>query len=75
MENESYGRIVGNPSAQYLNQLAKGLATNYSAITHPSLPNYLAATSGSDWGSQTTIRLLRIRLRTRASLARSPRRA
>lgn len=44
--------IVGNPSAQYLNQLAKecGLATNYSAITHPSVPNYLAATSGSDWG-------------------------
>ena len=52
MENASYDRIVGNPSARYVNQLAKGcgLATNYSAITHPSLPNYLAATSGSDWG-------------------------
>jgi phospholipase C len=52
MENESYDAIVGNPSARYLNQLAAkcGLATNYSAITHPSLPNYLAATSGSDWG-------------------------
>jgi phospholipase C len=52
MENESYDEIVGNPSARYLNQLAAkcGLATNYFAITHPSLPNYLAATSGSDWG-------------------------
>jgi hypothetical protein len=26
------------------------LATNYHAITHPSLPNYLALTSGSTWG-------------------------
>jgi phospholipase C len=52
MENASYDEIVGNPSARYLNELAAecGLATNYSAITHPSLPNYLAATSGSDWG-------------------------
>jgi hypothetical protein len=25
-------------------------ATNYWAITHPSLPNYLALTSGSTWG-------------------------
>jgi len=52
MENASYDGIVGNQSARYLNQLARewGLATNYSAISHPSLPNYLAATSGSDWG-------------------------
>src|SRR5439155_250748 len=27
-----------------------GLATNYHGITHPSLPNYLAMTSGSTWG-------------------------
>jgi phosphatidylinositol-3-phosphatase len=52
MENAPYNSIVGNASARYLNQLANecGLATNYSAITHPSLPNYLAATSGSTWG-------------------------
>jgi phospholipase C len=51
MENASYGEVIGNPSAQYLNRLARacGLATKYRAITHPSLPNYLAATSGSDW--------------------------
>jgi len=48
MENQSYEEIVGSPSAPYLNELARacGLATNYHNITHPSLPNYLAATSG-----------------------------
>jgi phosphatidylinositol-3-phosphatase len=49
MENHSYGDIIGNKSqAPYLNALASGcgLATNYHSISHPSLPNYLAATSG-----------------------------
>jgi len=49
MENHSYGDIIGNKSqAPYLNTLASecGLAANYHSITHPSLPNYLAATSG-----------------------------
>ena len=49
MENHSYGDIIGNTSqAPYINSLAAdcGLATNYHNITHPSLPNYLAATSG-----------------------------
>lgn len=49
MENRSYSDIVGNTSqAPYLNSLAArcGLATDYHSITHPSLPNYLAATSG-----------------------------
>jgi phosphatidylinositol-3-phosphatase len=52
MENASYEQIVGSSSARYLTHLARqcGLATNYHAITHPSLPNYIAATSGSDWG-------------------------
>jgi len=27
-----------------------GVANNYHAITHPSVPNYLALTSGSTWG-------------------------
>jgi phosphatidylinositol-3-phosphatase len=49
MENHSYSDIIGSPNAPYMNSLAQacGLATNYSAITHPSLPNYIAATSGS----------------------------
>jgi phosphatidylinositol-3-phosphatase len=48
MENHSYEEIVGSSSAPYLNSLARscGLATNYHNITHPSLPNYIAATSG-----------------------------
>jgi hypothetical protein len=48
MENHSYEQIVGSSSAPYLTSLARacGLATNYHNITHPSLPNYVAATSG-----------------------------
>jgi phosphatidylinositol-3-phosphatase len=52
MENKGYSQIIGSPSAPYLNRLASqcGLATNYHAITHPSLPNYIALTSGSTQG-------------------------
>jgi hypothetical protein len=52
MENKSYSQVVGSSAAPYLNSLAAGcgLATNYTAVTHPSLPNYIAATSGSYWG-------------------------
>ena len=48
MENHSYGTVIGSKQAPYLNRLAAdcGLATNYHNITHPSLPNYIAATSG-----------------------------
>jgi hypothetical protein len=52
MENEDFGSIIGSGSAPYLNSLAStyGSATDYSAISHPSLPNYIALTSGSDQG-------------------------
>jgi phosphatidylinositol-3-phosphatase len=52
MENQNYSSIIGSGSAPYINSLANtyGLATNYSAISHPSLPNYIALTSGSDQG-------------------------
>jgi phosphatidylinositol-3-phosphatase len=52
MENESYEQIVGRSSARYLTRLANecGIATDYTAVSHPSLPNYVAATSGSTWG-------------------------
>jgi len=49
MENHSYGDIVGNTAqARYINSLAAGcgVATDYHSTTHPSLPNYLAVTSG-----------------------------
>jgi hypothetical protein len=54
MENHSLGDIIGNTSqAPYINSLAAscGLATGYHGTTHPSLPNYLAATSGTAQGS------------------------
>jgi hypothetical protein len=52
MENKNYSSVVGPGSAPYINRLAHryGLATDYSAISHPSLPNYIALTSGSDQG-------------------------
>ena len=48
MENQPYTSITGSPQASYINAVARqcGLATNYHNITHPSLPNYIAATSG-----------------------------
>lgn len=49
MENHSYSSIIGNTSqAPYINSLAGqcGLATNYHNVSHPSLPNYIAGTSG-----------------------------
>jgi hypothetical protein len=51
LENVGYS-VVGSSSAPYLNSLAArcGLATNYLAISHPSLPNYVALTSGSTHG-------------------------
>jgi hypothetical protein len=48
MENHSYSDIIGSSQAPYINSLASecGLATNYDNISHPSLPNYVGATSG-----------------------------
>ena len=50
MENHSYSEVIGH--APFITALGKacGVATNYHAISHPSLPNYLAMTSGSVHG-------------------------
>ncbi len=53
MENHGLNTILGNTAdAPYLNQLANsyGVVTNYYGVTHPSLPNYLAAISGDFQG-------------------------
>jgi phosphatidylinositol-3-phosphatase len=59
MENHSYDSVIGPAGSEaaarspYLNRsLARdcGLASNYHNVTHPSLPNYLAATAGSTLG-------------------------
>lgn len=54
-ENEPASAIMGDPAAPYLNSLARSgaTATRYSAIRHPSLPNYLALTSGTTAGHTT----------------------
>jgi acid phosphatase len=52
MENKEYGSVVGNTHAPYINFLIRhyGLATNYTAVAHPSEPNYLALWGGSTFG-------------------------
>ncbi len=52
MENHSFDQIIGSSDAPYINQLAAqhGLAASFSAEAHPSLPNYIAMTSGSTQG-------------------------
>lgn len=51
-ENKPSSNIIGNEAAPYINKLAQeyALASNYRAVTHPSLPNYLAMTSGTTAG-------------------------
>src|SRR6266849_3089989 len=43
-ENHNYADVVASPSMPYLNSLANqyGLAANYFATAHPSIPNSLA---------------------------------
>ena len=51
-ENEGFNQVIGNGSLPFTNQLAAacGLATNYYGVGDPSLPNYIAMTSGGTWG-------------------------
>jgi phospholipase C len=48
-ENHSFSDVIGNSSMPYLNSLASayGLATQYYADAHPSLPNYFMLTVGA----------------------------
>jgi acid phosphatase len=47
-ENANFGNVIANPALPYLNGLANqyGLATNYFANAHPSIPNYFELTTG-----------------------------
>lgn len=55
MENHAYDEIIGNSQAPYVNSLANqyGSGVNHFAVSHPSLPNYLASTGGSTFGITT----------------------
>jgi hypothetical protein len=52
MENHEFGDIIGSAAAPFINGLARRytLARGMHAVTHPSLPNYLALTGGSTFG-------------------------
>lgn len=52
LENRSWDQIAGSPRAPYINSLMRrwAVATDYYAVTHPSLPNYLALTTGGHRG-------------------------
>ena len=47
-ENHNYSDVVASPSMPYLNGLINqyGLASNYFANAHPSIPNYFMLTTG-----------------------------
>lgn len=51
-ENKDPSAVIGSVEAPYLTSLAQscGMATNYAALMHPSLPNYIGATSGDTHG-------------------------
>jgi len=52
MENHGYREIFNNPNAPFINSYARkaNLATNYFAVAHPSLTNYLEVVGGSNFG-------------------------
>ena len=52
MENHGFNEIINNPNAAFINRYARSanLATNYFAVTHPSLTNYLEVVGGSNFG-------------------------
>lgn len=49
LENTSYSTALAQPSIAALAG-RYGLAANYHAVSHPSLPNYLALTAGDTFG-------------------------
>ncbi len=51
-ENKEFGSVIGSPNMPYFNVLAQTntLLTQHYAVTHPSLPNYIALISGDTHG-------------------------
>ena len=51
-ENTEFDQVIGSPDAPTFRSLARryALLTNYRAVAHPSLPNYIAMVSGSTQG-------------------------
>ncbi len=55
MENTGVKGVIGNPTMPFVNHLVQtyGYADNYFGVTHPSMPNYIAITSGSNYYSHS----------------------
>jgi phospholipase C len=51
-ENKEFGTVIGNPLMSNYNRLAREytLLTQYYAVRHPSLPNYIALIGGDTFG-------------------------
>ena len=51
-ENKEFGTVIGNPNMPYYNSLAQAntLLTQFYAVIHPSLPNYIALIGGDTFG-------------------------
>ena len=51
-ENKEFGSVIGNPLMPNYNKLASEytLLTQYYAVIHPSLPNYIALMGGDTFG-------------------------
>jgi hypothetical protein len=51
LENHSQSSVIDDANAPFITNLAHttAMASNYFGVTHPSLPNYVAAISGSNW--------------------------
>jgi phospholipase C len=54
-ENKEFGSVIGNPKMPTYNRLSVEytLLTQYYAIMHPSLPNYIALMGGDTFGITT----------------------
>lgn len=52
LENKSYQKVIGNPYMPTFNMYARDytLLTQFYAVTHPSLPNYIAMIGGNTFG-------------------------
>ena len=54
-ENEELTSVIGNPDMPVYNRMAQAytLLSQYYAVAHPSLPNYIAMIGGDTFGIQT----------------------
>jgi hypothetical protein len=54
LENHSKSSVIDDPNAPFITRLAHRytMADHYYGVTHPSMPNYIAAIAGDNFGIQ-----------------------